>query len=408
MTALAQYQRLEAIGLWQPAGGAGPREVVVSFGQATLVFSDPGTEVPLTHWSLPAVTNLTPGRHPAVYAPAPPGKGEAPAETLTIDEPAMIDALARVHHAIDAALPHPGRLRKRLSLGIAALAVAAGVWWLPGWIVHHTVRIAPPAQRAVVGEAVLADLTRLTGPVCHRPAGDTVLARLADRLAPAMGRDGAGSSDRDTRLRLHVLPGGIRGAVPLPGGIVLLGPDLLGLEAEPFATATPEPGADPDADSGPEPDWGALTSTRPQPRPPHRAAPAVVHTDPGPDILAGAILAALQGAAEADPLAPILTHAGAWPSLSLLVRGHLDAAAVQGYGRDLMATPSQPPQDSAALLARFAAISLPSTPYARQRDPAAPLTLALIEGDPVRGQPFPRGILSDSEWEALREICQRP
>lgn len=401
MTALAQYQRLEAIGLWQPAGAAAPREVVVSFGQATLVLSDPGTEVPLTHWSLPAVTNLTPGRHPAVYAPGPPGEGDAPAETLTIDEPEMIDAIARVHHAIDAALPHPGRLRRRLSLGLAALAAAAAVWWLPGWVVHHTIRIAPPAQRALVGEAVLADLTRITGPACHRPAGDTVLARLADRLAPAMGRDGAGSADKDARLRLHVLPGGIHGAVPLPGGIVLIGPDLLGVAAA-------EPAATPAADLGPEPDWSGLTSARPAPRPPHRAAPLPARADPGPDILAGEILAALQGAAEADPLAPILTHAGAWPSLSLLVRGHIDPEAVRDYGLTLIAAPPAAPQDSQALLARFAAISLPATPYARQGDPAAPLTLALIEGDPVRGQPAPRGILSDSEWEALREICQRP
>lgn len=399
MTALAQYQRLEAMGLWQPADGEA-REVVVSFGQATLVLSDPGTETPLTHWSLPAVTDLAPGRHPAIYAPSPPEAGEEPSETLTIAEPDMIDAIARVHHAIDAALPHPGRLRKRLSLGITALVLAAAVWWLPGQIIHHTVRIAPPAQRALVGEAVLADLTRITGPACHRPAGDTVLARLADRLAPAMGRDGAGTADRDARLRLHVLPRGIRGAMALPGGIVLIGADLLGVAVEPVPAPT--------ADLGPEPDWSGLASTRPVPRPDRAAPVAVMRGDPGPDILAGEILAALQGAAEADPLAPILAHAGSWSSLSLLVRGHIDPGAVDGYGLDLITNPPAPPQDSQALLARFAAISLPATPYARQLDPGAPLTLALLEGDPVRGQPAPRGILSDSEWEALREICQRP
>lgn len=401
MTALAQYQRLEAIGLWQPAGGAPPREVVVSFGQATLVLSDPGTETPLTHWSLPAITSLAPGRHPAIYAPGPPGEDGTPTETLTIDEPEMIDAIARVHHAIDAALPHPGRLRRRLIGGIALIAVAAGIWWLPGWIIHHTIRIAPPAQRALVGEAALADLTRITGPACRRPAGDTVLARLADRLAAATGRDGAGSADRDARLRLHVLAGGIRGAVALPGGIVLIGPDLLGL-----APAQPE--APPATETGPEPDWSGLASTRPPPRPARQVAPPAPRTDPGPDILAGQILAALQVSAEADPLAPILTHAGAWPSLSLLIRGHFDADSVRGYGVRLIETAPALPQDAEALLARFAAISLSSTAYARTLDPAAPLSLALIEGDPVRGQPVPRGILSDSEWEALAEICKHP
>ena len=60
MTALAQYRRLEAVGQWRESEGAPPREVIVSFGQATLVFSDPGSEAPLTHWSLPAIINLTP------------------------------------------------------------------------------------------------------------------------------------------------------------------------------------------------------------------------------------------------------------------------------------------------------------------------------------------------------------
>lgn len=393
MTALAQYQRLEAMGLWQPPGEAAAREVVVSFGQATLVLSDPATEAPLTHWSLPAVTNLAPGRHPAVYAPGPPREGTPPAETLTISEPDMIDAIARVHHAIDAALPHPGRLRRRLSLGAVALVLAAAAWWLPGQIVHHAVRIAPPAQRTLVGEAVLADLTRATGPVCRRVAGETVLARLADRLAPAAGK-GA-----DTRLRLQVLPGGIHGAVALPGGIVLIGPDLLGVAAEPVTPAE---------NLGPEPDWSTLTSDRPAPRPQDRPAAAAKPADPGPDILAGEILAALQRAEEADPLAPILDHAGALSSLSLLVRGRLNPDSVHGYALGLIGAAPPPPEDAEALLARFAAISLPSIPYARQYAPDLPLALALIEGDPVRGQPAPRAILSDSEWNALREICQQP
>ena len=393
MTALAQYQRLEAMGLWQPPGSQeAPREVIVSFGQATLVLSDPATEAPLTHWSLPAVTNLTPGRHPALYAPGPPREGTPPAETLTISEPEMIDALTRVHQAIDAALPHPGRLRRRLSLGAVALVLAAAAWWLPGLIVHHTIRIAPPAQRALVGEAVLADLTRATGPVCRRVAGDTVLARLAERLAPATGGG-------DTRLRLHVLPGGIHGAMALPGGIVLIGPDLLGVAAEPVAPAE---------ELGPEPDWGTLTSARPAPRPQDRPTAAPQPADPGPDILAGEILAAVQRASEADPLAPILDHAGPLSSLSLLVRGHINPDSVRGYALDLVGVTPPPPEDAEALLARFALLSLPSTPYGRQFAPDSPLALALIEGDPTRGQPAPRAILSDSEWDALREICRQP
>ena len=50
MTALDRYVRLEAVGLWREAPGAPPREVVVSFGNATLLLTDL-EERPLGHWA---------------------------------------------------------------------------------------------------------------------------------------------------------------------------------------------------------------------------------------------------------------------------------------------------------------------------------------------------------------------
>ena len=59
MTALNQYQRLEAAGIWRETPQAQARDVIVSFGDATLVLTDPRSEVPLAHWSLPAVTRFS-------------------------------------------------------------------------------------------------------------------------------------------------------------------------------------------------------------------------------------------------------------------------------------------------------------------------------------------------------------
>lgn len=405
MTALAQYRRLEAIGLWCENQGATPREVVVSFGQATLVLSDPGTETPLTHWSLPAIVNLAPGRHPAIYAPVEAPAGQPPGETLTISEPEMIDAIARVHRAIETAQPHPGRLRRRLLLGGLALAAAAAIWWLPGQIIAHSTAIAPPAQRLLVGEAVLAEIERITGPACARLAGDTVLTRLGGRLAPARtaaaGADGAGGrnggGDGGGGLVLRVLPGGLQGTMALPGGIVLIGPDLLGLAARSAPSTASQ--------SGPEPDYSNLTSARPAPRPAGRSHPGTAPGDAGPEILAGAILAAMQKAAEDDPLAAALGHAGAGSSLRLLIRGRPDSAGLRDHAMGLVVDPPGLPQDAAALLARFGALSLPASPYAQHLGLTDPLALALLEGDPMRDQPPPRPILSESEWQALRDIC---
>lgn len=69
MTALTEYERLEASGLWRPNAYQQRRNVIVSMGDATLSIS--GTdEMPLAHWSLPAIERRNPGETPAIFAPA--------------------------------------------------------------------------------------------------------------------------------------------------------------------------------------------------------------------------------------------------------------------------------------------------------------------------------------------------
>ncbi|HEX9857058.1 MAG TPA: hypothetical protein VGA75_01800, partial [Paracoccaceae bacterium] len=61
MTALKKYQKLESPGLWRDTPDAQRREVVVNFGEASLVLSDPRNDSALSHWSLPAVERLNSG-----------------------------------------------------------------------------------------------------------------------------------------------------------------------------------------------------------------------------------------------------------------------------------------------------------------------------------------------------------
>lgn len=210
MTALEQYQRLEAEGIWRPDAEAQRREVVVSFGHATLILSDPRSEIPLSHWSLPAVTRLNPGQKPALYAP----DSDDISEDLEIADPDMIAAIDQIHRAIERARPHPGRLRRRMMPILALLLILGLAWWLPDGLPDYAARIAPPAQQTAIGKAILTDMTRLTGPACQRPAGKVVAERLAGRL---LKRDG----------QIVVLPGGFDGSRALPGGIVLVTPAML-------------------------------------------------------------------------------------------------------------------------------------------------------------------------------------
>ena len=90
MTALDQYQRLEAVALWRAAPDAQPREVVVSFGHATLTLMDID-DAPRAHWSLAALEEIGSDAHGLVLTPDPDG-----AETLSLDDPEMIAAIRAV------------------------------------------------------------------------------------------------------------------------------------------------------------------------------------------------------------------------------------------------------------------------------------------------------------------------
>lgn len=340
MTALAQYQRLEATGTWRAAPEAQRRDVIVSFGDATLILSDPRSEVPLSHWSLPAVTRLNPGQLPALYAPDAAATED---ELLQIDDDVMIGAIERVHQAIAHSRPHPGGLRGSTMLAVAALIAVFGAWWLPGATLNHAARIAPPAQRSEIGRQVLADLVRVAGSPCRRAAADVVLDRLAARVLPRGGR-------------ATVLPQPVTGARALPGGIVVIGSDLL------------QPG------------------------------------DTGQAVALGHVLAASEGAAETDPLLSALSYAGFTATLRLLTTGALPRNSLDGYAEALLATPPPLPEDE-PLLARFAAAGVPSEPYARALDPTGEATLGLIEADPFRTRLPASSVLSAEEWNALVLIC---
>ena len=113
MTALHEYQRLEARGLWRESAEAQRREVVVSLGDATLILTD-ASDRPLAHWSLAAVERLNPGETPALYSPD--GLEDEVLE-LPEDETEMVSAIERVRRASP---PSAGMMKSSLS-GISSM-----------------------------------------------------------------------------------------------------------------------------------------------------------------------------------------------------------------------------------------------------------------------------------------------
>jgi hypothetical protein len=184
--------------------------VVVGLREATLILTDPKTEMPLAQWSLPAILRLNPGKMPAIYAP-----GDEPGEELEMDDPDMVNALETVHRAVERRKPHPGRLRG-VVLGATALGVVAMVvFWLPEQIKAHTAGVLPAPTRAKLGDMALSDLSRLTGSPCKSVPGKRAAANLAARLFPS------------NPPRIEVLREGLTTPGHLPGNILLLPASLI-------------------------------------------------------------------------------------------------------------------------------------------------------------------------------------
>ena len=209
MTALSEYQRLECPGLWRETPEAQRREVIVTFGDATIILRESPSERALSHWSLPAVIRTNPGRMPAVFAPAADSS-----EELEIEDETMIAAITKVHAIIAARRPHPGRLRGALVMTVAGAMLAGALLWLPGALIAHAARVLPATTRAEVGRAILTDLQRLTGSPCAAPDGTVALQTLSDRILGGTGR-------------IVVLPEGLQGALHVPGNYIALGRPLI-------------------------------------------------------------------------------------------------------------------------------------------------------------------------------------
>ena len=219
MTALTKYQRLEASALWREASGVRAREVIVGLREATIVLSDPRSELALTQWSLPAIERLNPGQVPARFAP-----GRDTDEELETDDAEMIAALDKVHRVLERRKPRPGRLRGVILAATALTVVGVLVFWLPGQIKTYTASVLPAPTRAELGDMALGDLARLTGQPCKSVPGRRAVARLAERLFP------------ENPPRIEVLRDGLGQPGHLAGGILLLpaalvegadGPDAL-------------------------------------------------------------------------------------------------------------------------------------------------------------------------------------
>jgi hypothetical protein len=264
-------------------------------------------------------------------------------ESLELTDPDMIAALDAVRAAVRAATARPGRLRGLILGGTALAVVALGLLWVPGALVTHTASVVPAAQRAEIGQRLLDDLARVTGAPCDNQLGLEALAGLATRVFGPV----------DTPI-LYVMPEGVEQPLHFPGDVIIL-PRRLAEQAN------------------------------------------------GPEALAGAALVERLRAQTADPIVPLLEHAGLRATFQLLTTAELSDAAIQGYGEAALRARPTPLPDT-ALIEAFTAAQVPATPFALAVDPDGLVTAGLVSGDPYQGL-APSPLIPDEDWVALQGIC---
>ena len=208
MTALKEFDRLESIGLWKEGDLAQRREVIVSFGDATLVISDKN-ENALSHWSLAAVRRIGKGR-PARYSPDLNGE-----ENIEIDDDTMITAIERIRSGLRRGKPRTGLLRWSLTGMIVACIAGLALFWLPNAMVTYASRVLPDAKVHELGMLTLKTVHGLSGSPCETRAGQSSLAQLHERL---IGSDSG---------KIYIVDIGARNSAHLPGNIILINRDLV-------------------------------------------------------------------------------------------------------------------------------------------------------------------------------------
>ncbi|MEL6931778.1 MAG: hypothetical protein AAFO17_01670 [Pseudomonadota bacterium] len=285
MTALHEYQRLEAAGIWRANAKAQRLDVFVSVGESSLTIADKQNR-PLTHWSLAAIERENPGKRPPLYSPG--GDNE---ELLELPEDAVeiIEAIEKLRTAVERTRPHPGRLRFFITAGIFIVAALLISIWLPEALREHAAAVLPDANRAEISQKLRAELHRVTGPACDEAGGKAARDDLAIRL---QGGAPLGA--------IEVVRSGVRDAILLPDGSFMVSRNLV----EDFEE---------------------------------------------PDVLAGFVIVEQLRSKMRDPLDSLLEITGVWSNIRLLTTGVLPQTALEQYAKELLVTARATPADEVIL-----------------------------------------------------------
>ena len=210
MTALTQYQRLEATGIWRKSAEAQRLDVIISIGESSLVITDIN-EKPLAHWSLAALAVIQSKDGNKLYHP----DGD-PGETLELgsNENEMAKAIEKLMKAVDRRRPKPGRLRIFSLASISIVILGLSIFWLPAALRDYTQKIIPEVREQEMGKAVFNEFISFVGAPCSRELGIIAL----DKFSSNLGLE---------EYSFHIVPSETIEAIHLPGKIIVVSKALV-------------------------------------------------------------------------------------------------------------------------------------------------------------------------------------
>lgn len=349
MTALAQYERLEAAGRYLSDNGETP--VIITFGDASLVVMD-GEETPLTHWPLATLRRRDEAGAALILTP-----DEGSAERLLIDDPQMIEAIRIVCEELDATRPKPIPRWRRPLIGAVCGLIAALIAFVfvPPVLRDRFVETIPQAAERAMGAGMAEEYAGLFSAAkvpafCRSEAGEAALKQLENRFR---------GGDVGALTSLQVINAPDDRITALPGGWVIL-------------------------------HLGAINAAQ------------------SPEALSSALAVEIAHSESGDPLRLTLQGLGPLGLMQLLrgVAGDDELAAAfiasrrSGYSADAQVTAVM---DASRLLGD---IKLPTAPLADRlrSDGQTELAASVASSDRIGDGPFDPA-LTDQDWVALAGIC---
>lgn len=220
MTALAQYERLEAPGRYFDGETAKPREVIVKFGDASLIVTNM-EDLPITHWSLAGLRDVSHEGGGLVLTPDFDSD-----ERLVVDDADMVAAIRTVCPDLKRGKPVSGRNWRKVAIwaAVAVGSIYAIVFHLVPSLADQLATLIPPEAEITMGEKMVDQFANLLTEgdepqYCSTPQGDAALAAMTARFE--------GPAGAHVPLKVQVLDLGMINAFALPGGQIVLFRGLL-------------------------------------------------------------------------------------------------------------------------------------------------------------------------------------